>query len=391
MKRAIIMARVSSDEQAKGYSLDIQVDKLSTHCAREGIQVVNVYREDHSAKNFNRPEFKKLLTYLKANKGKVDLLLVTSWDRFSRNVTESFATIEKLRLLGVEVQAVEQPLDLSVPENLMILSVYLTLPDIDNKRRSIKITEGVRAARAAGRWIGKPPFGYKKARDEKDKPILVPNEKAALVRKAFQLIAGGKSQADLTAYLKKRGVSFPKSTLSDLLRNQVYIGNIWVQSEGGGYSVKGVHPPLVEEALFLRVQERLEAHLQKKNFTKAKAFKPELHLRGLLLCDNCGEHLTGSASKARNGERHHYYHCNHCGQVRVRAAATHQHMEAILGEFQVKAGAVKLYEKMVKSLLAKEVQKKRPLSKIQEEMRQNEQRLKNIQDDFADRLIDVDT
>ena len=66
-------------------------------------------------------------------------------------------------------------------------------------------------------------------------------------------------------------------------------------------------------------------------------------------------------------------------------------MEAILGEFQVKAGAVKLYEKMVKSLLAKKVQKKRPLAKIQEEISQNEQRLKNIQDDFADRLIDVDT
>lgn len=39
--------------------------------------------------------------------------------------------IKQLRLLGVEVQAVDQPLD---------LSVYLALPDIDNKRRSIKIT-----------------------------------------------------------------------------------------------------------------------------------------------------------------------------------------------------------------------------------------------------------
>jgi hypothetical protein len=164
-----------------------------------------------------------------------------------------------------------------------------------------------------------------------------------------------------------------------------------VQSEGGGFYVKGVHPPLIEEALFHRAQERLEAHLQKKNFTKAKAFKPELHLRGLLLCDNCGEHLTGSASKARNGEHHHYYHCNHCGEVRVRAADTHQRMEAILGEFKIKQGAVKLYEKMVKGLLANEVKKKRPLTKIQEEIAQNEQRLKNIQDDFADRLIDIDT
>jgi site-specific DNA recombinase len=35
MKRAILMARVSSDEQAKGYSLDIQVDKLTSHCSKK--------------------------------------------------------------------------------------------------------------------------------------------------------------------------------------------------------------------------------------------------------------------------------------------------------------------------------------------------------------------
>ena len=110
MKRAILMSRVSSDEQAKGYSLDIQVEKLSEHCRREAISVVNIFKEDHSAKNFNRPEFKKLLQYLKANKGKVDLLLVSTWDRFSRNLTESFAMIDRLKNLGIEVQAIEQPL-----------------------------------------------------------------------------------------------------------------------------------------------------------------------------------------------------------------------------------------------------------------------------------------
>jgi len=36
---------------------------------------------------------------------------------------------------GVEVQAIEQPLDLSIPENLMMLSVYLSMPEIDNRRR----------------------------------------------------------------------------------------------------------------------------------------------------------------------------------------------------------------------------------------------------------------
>ncbi|RYY43366.1 MAG: recombinase family protein, partial [Chitinophagaceae bacterium] len=237
MKRAILMSRVSSDEQAKGYSLDIQVEKLSEHCRRENIAVVNIFKEDHSAKNFNRPEFKKLLQYLKANKGKVDLLLVSTWDRFSRNLTESFAMIDRLKNLGVEVQAIEQPLDLSVPENLMILSVYLALPDIDNKRRSIKITEGVRAAKLSGRWLGLAPYGYKNARDENNKPIIIPGEKAATVKKIFSLIAGGKTQAEVKEHFKKQGITFAKTTFSEMLRNQVYIGNIRVESESGSYYV----------------------------------------------------------------------------------------------------------------------------------------------------------
>ena len=171
----------------------------------------------------------------------------------------------------------------------------------------------------------------------------------------------------------------------------MYIGNIWVESDSGGYYVKGVHEPLVDERTFHNVQAALDETLDKKNFTKAKAFKPELHLRGLLLCDSCGGHLTGSASKARNGEHHHYYHCNHYGAVRVRAAEAHRRIEAILSELKVNSGAVKLYEKMVRQLMGKEVQKKRPTTKIQEEITQNEQRLKNIQDDYADRLLDLDT
>lgn len=80
-----------------------------------------------------------MLQYLIKNKGKVDYVLFVSWNRFSRNITESYAMINQLRNYGVEVQAIEQPLDLSIPENQMILSVYLALPDIDNRRRSLKV------------------------------------------------------------------------------------------------------------------------------------------------------------------------------------------------------------------------------------------------------------
>ena len=52
MKRAVIMSRVSSDEQAKGFSLGVQFEQLTNYCKRKDIEVVAHYKEDHSAKNF---------------------------------------------------------------------------------------------------------------------------------------------------------------------------------------------------------------------------------------------------------------------------------------------------------------------------------------------------
>lgn len=160
MKRAAIMARVSSDEQAKGYSLDVQSEALEKYCQRNGIEIVYTFREDHSAKNFDRPAFKEFMTHAKKNRGNIDLLLFTSWDRFSRNIQEAYKVIDSLRSLGIIPQAIEQPIDLSIPENKAILAMFLVIPEIDNDRRSIKTIGGMRASQKAGRWCSKAPYGY---------------------------------------------------------------------------------------------------------------------------------------------------------------------------------------------------------------------------------------
>ena len=67
----------------------------------------------HSAKTFNRPEWQKLLVDLKKQKNRPDLMLFTKWDRFSRNAPDAYQMIGTLRVLGVEPQAIEQPLDMS--------------------------------------------------------------------------------------------------------------------------------------------------------------------------------------------------------------------------------------------------------------------------------------
>ena len=115
--RAIIYTRVSTDEQAeRGYSLRHQEQRLRQYCELNGITVVDHYQDDASAKTFERPAFGRLLTYIKKHRREVDQLLFAKWDRFSRNAEAAYAMIRVLRDLGVEAQAIEQPIDLSVPK-----------------------------------------------------------------------------------------------------------------------------------------------------------------------------------------------------------------------------------------------------------------------------------
>lgn len=102
-----------------------------------------VYKENHSAKTFERPEFTKLLAFCKKNKRCADPLLFLKWDRFSRNAGDAYAMINQLNKLGVEPQGIDQPLDLNVPENKIMLAFYFAAPEVENDRRSLNTIAGM--------------------------------------------------------------------------------------------------------------------------------------------------------------------------------------------------------------------------------------------------------
>lgn len=131
MTTAYLYVRVSTDEQKrKGYSLPEQEDHLLKYCEFNGIDVMGFYREDFSAKNFNRPEWKKLLATIKKDSKKIKSnILFVKWDRFSRNIEYAYEMIGILRRFNVSAMAVDQPIDFSVPESTVMLAVYLSIPE----------------------------------------------------------------------------------------------------------------------------------------------------------------------------------------------------------------------------------------------------------------------
>lgn len=77
---ADLYIRVSTDEQAeKGYSQRDQGERLRKYCVNNNISINKVIYEDHSAKSFERPEWKKYLLEIKKKSYQSSLVLFTKW------------------------------------------------------------------------------------------------------------------------------------------------------------------------------------------------------------------------------------------------------------------------------------------------------------------------
>ncbi|GEP93213.1 recombinase RecB [Chitinophaga terrae (ex Kim and Jung 2007)] len=317
MQVADLYIRVSTDDQRdKGFSQRSQEEVLRRYCDHNFIQIRQVIFEDHSAKTFNRPQWNKLLFDWRKKKNQVDLVLFTKWDRFSRNAGDAYQMISTIRKLGVEPQAIEQPLDMTIPESKIMMAVYLSTPEVENDRRALNVFYGMRRARKEGRWMGTAPIGYQNKTDEsgKIKYICPKQPEADIMRWVFEEIASNRFNTEqILQMARKRGLKCSKNNFWVAIRNPIYCGKIHVPKfkDEESIFVQGKHQPIISSTLFYLVQEILDGR-RKEQRTKM-VVDSKLPLRGFLVCPRCGRVLTGSASKGKY-KHYHYYHCiTSCG------------------------------------------------------------------------------
>lgn len=389
-KRAIIYVRVSTDEQAdKGYSLQHQEERLRQYCALQNIQVVAFFREDYSAKTFERPEFQKLLGRLKKEKKMADLLLFLKWDRFSRNAGDAYGMISTLNKLGIEPQAIEQPLDLNIPENKIMLAFYLAAPEVENDRRALNTIAGMRRAKKEGRWVGSAPTGYKNIRNERNQPIVVKSEKAPIVKWIFEEIAKGVSSAEMVRQeAMKKGLGCARANYYLLIKNPFYCGKIYVPAykDEQELIVKGIHEPIISEELFEEVQAVMAG--KKRNWPTKQNAREEFPLRGHLLCSRCGSKLTASSSKG-NGGKYFYYHCTpKCGE-RFKAEDANILFAETLQHITLNDVALDAIDFFAASLFMNGGQSsEQETQKLKAEIQKNKERLSNAQQLLLDGTLD---
>ena len=381
-KRAILYSRVSTDDQAdKGYSLGNQLERLTKYCELQDIIVVSHFKEDHSAKTFDRPEFKKILQFCKSNPRTVDLLLFLNWSRFSRNAGDSYSMISQFNKLGIEPQAIEQPLDLSIPENKMMLAFYLASPEVENDRRSMNVQMGMHKARKEGRCSGIAPKGYMNVRDEQGKAKIVPHpDEAPLIIRCFEEFATGNHNAEeMRRIMWKLGLKISRNMFPRVLKNPMYVGIIVVPAykDEPEQNVRGLHEPLISIDTFQKVQDVISG--RSYNRKSKNTLKEELPLRGFLQCRICGGVMTGSASKG-NGGKYYYYHCQKGCTERFKALEANQVFESFLTGMKARPEIVDLYHTILKDVFKKSAKEsENELRKIDEEIHKNRTRIQNAQ------------
>ena len=390
----ICYKRVSTDEQAdKGVSLKHQDDELRRYCERKNYTIVGVYSEDYSAKNFDRPEWKKIIAYCKSHKGQVDLILTTKWDRWSRNQYDALTQLKELKKLGITVNTVDNPLDLDNIDNLILLSIYLATPEVENVKNSIRTTECSRKVRLMGGWTGTPPRGYKNHRNIDKRSTLIPTEDAQLIVEAFERMASGHYSADeVRRWLNSKGMKISKNQFLNIIRNVVYTGKIWVRpfKDQPATIATGMHPRIISDELFAAANQVLKGRRRKMFFKKDKS---DLYpLKGLLKCTIHNLSLTGGRSKGRYGN-YDYYLCTvkHDCCKRYPVEWVHDIIENELEKIQFGAGVINAYKTVLNKMFeAEDADRVKSMTQIHNELLKLEDQKNVLNTSFLTEKVTVE-
>lgn len=392
-KRVILYCRVSSDEQKNDrLSIEHQERALRNYCESHGYEIVgDPYHEDYSAKDFDmrRPEIKRVYEFCKRNTGRVDLVLFLRWDRYSRNVEFAF-TYKRLFLdeLGVEINAIEEPIDFTATDWPIWLSIRCGVAHTEDIKISRRTQEGIHEHLMRGEWCGRAPRGYRniKANEETgtDHYIDIDPVTAPIIKKVFAQVAEG---IEAPMSIKRRLLpQASKSSFFKMLRNCFYIGYIQVPAFENfpAREVKGKHKPLIDIETFNAVQDVMDGKRRKKP-KMHKPNNPNLYLRKYLICPVCGHRVTGATSKGHGGH-YDYYCCNHDHKhLLIRAEKANDAFVNFVSGLTPNKAITALYKAILNDARGKDKDvRKGEVNKLQAEIQKVKERVDKVNDLYFD-------
>lgn len=309
--------------------------------------IYDTYVDDgYTGTDFNRPGFQRLLEDMR--NGNINCVLVKDLSRLGRNYIEVGNYIEQIfPLFNVRFIAINDSVDSfrnPMSSNTILVPFKNLINDEYARDTSIKIKSALNGRKKKGEFIGAfPSYGYVK--DEQDKHKLVIDEDAAeIVRKIFEwkvdeglgnlaichrlndmgvLNPTGYKKKKLNqnynnSKMKEEDYSWGPSTVRNILKNDVYIGNVTqgkrkIKSykihkveqvpENEWITVENMHEPIIDKELFNKAQElrRVDTRVQNSGTLSMWA--------GILKCADCGRAMHKKYCKNTSGTVYEYYIC----------------------------------------------------------------------------------
>lgn len=332
--RAAIYARVSTEEQAQNFSIEVQVTSLKQHCKDRGYRL----SEQHvfvdpgfSGTTMNRPALRQLLAVAEA--GEVDIVLVYRLDRLFRSPRHLYNTLYEWESRGIAFASVTENFDTSSPMGKAYLGMLATFAEFERNTFMERSREGTQRAVEKGQYSGGIiPYGYRL--DPETKQLQIEEKEARVVRMIFGMSAEerlscgkiadrlnamrilpryalsgietrvpGKREKSKTAGIWRAG------RIRNMLKNTAYYGE-WHYGKRSATRkkenwIRGQMPPIISREQFKEAEETLRA-----NFVfSPRQTKRQYLLRGLIKCEACGLTYVGYHCRVKGGERR-YYRCD---------------------------------------------------------------------------------
>jgi site-specific DNA recombinase len=313
--RYCLYARKSSEsEERQVLSIDSQIKEMLQLAEREGLEVVAMKRESHSAKETGqRPVFNEIVEEIRD--GKYNAILTWAPDRISRNAGDLGKIVDLMdagKLL--QIRTFGQTFS-NNPNEKFLLMILGSQAKLENDNRGINVKRGLRTRVESGLWPGMAPLGYiNQKRMDKKCQIIPDPDRAHVIKQMFEKVAfegwSGRKvynwlRFDLNFYTRGN----KPLTLSGVYRifdMPIYYGPFEYPRNSGQW-YQGSHEPLITKELFDKAQDRLKRDKivrENREFAFTKLFTCGMCESGITAQEKYKELKDGTTAK------YVYYSCS---------------------------------------------------------------------------------
>lgn len=358
--RYCLYARKSTEQdEMQALSIDSQIKEMRALAARDGLDVVTVKRESHSAKEASqRPVFNEMIDEMRA--GKFNGILTWAPDRISRNAGDLGRVVDLMDAgVLVQIQTYSQKFS-NNPNEKFLLMILCSQAKLENDNKSINVKRGLRARAEMGMLPGWAPIGYlnDNRSDHKCEYLLDPI-RSPVIKMIFEKVGREKWSGVRVYHWLKEDVKFTTrsgknlniSTLYELLKNPFYCGVFEYPRKSGNWYV-GKHEALITRELFEEVRKKIVEE------TKPRKRFNEFAFVGMMSCGDCGSGVTclekeKTIKSTGQPKIYRYYVCSRaqdrrCKNPYIREDAMMEQLGGIIDEIEIdRLGARELIDKEI--------------------------------------------